>query len=250
MSMMAIDGGNIYFEGHGSGPPVIFVHGSGGNHLSWWQQIRTLSKRFCCIIFDQRNYGLSRVSAEGTQSVLVDDILALLDHLEIERAHLVGQSIGARTCLDLAVAHRSRVNRLILAGSLAGIMSAKLSQAAADMNSRPSGLVERALSPEFRQSHMDMAFLYESIEAINHIIEAPPALLAGWTDHTDLTAFQIPTLFIVGAADPVARPELVFMAARMLPRAQFKVVQDAGHSVYFERPQDFNDLVQRFLTSE
>src|SRR2546421_979565 len=120
MPIARLNEAEIYFESYGEGPAVIFVHGSGGNHLSWWRQIPTLSKHFRCVIFDQRGFGFSRPAA-GRENATIEDIGGLMDHLRIERAHLVGQSLGGRTCLGFSLADPARVNGLVLAATIAGI---------------------------------------------------------------------------------------------------------------------------------
>jgi len=92
MSFVQVNGIQLYYETHGEGPALVFAHGGLGNHLSWWQQIAEFSRSFKCVTFDHRGFGFSRDAEEGGGPTLFpDDLRALLDHLEIQQASLVGQ---------------------------------------------------------------------------------------------------------------------------------------------------------------
>src|SRR5438067_3086537 len=102
-------GCRIYYETYGpragTAPAIVFAHGAGGNHLSWWQQVPHFMDRYTCVAFDHRGYGRSVDSADRPGGArYVDDLRALLDHLELQSATLVAQSMGGWTCLGLALA--------------------------------------------------------------------------------------------------------------------------------------------------
>src|SRR5262245_52635903 len=108
MPRARINGADLYYEEHGSGPALVFVHG-GGNHLSWWQQVPVFSPHYRCITYDQRGYGSSTPVEPGDPDVLAADLLALLDHLGIERACLVAQSLGGWAAWGAAARQPRRV---------------------------------------------------------------------------------------------------------------------------------------------
>src|SRR5262245_20733114 len=98
MPKAQINGITLYYEVHGQGSAVDFTHGAGGNHLSWWQQVPVLARQYRCITFDHRGFGQSLDAPNGSGSqAFVEDLKALLDLLEIERAALVAQSMGGRS---------------------------------------------------------------------------------------------------------------------------------------------------------
>src|SRR4051794_26506575 len=117
-----INGSELYYEVHGRGDPIVFAHGRGGNHLSWWQQIPEFARDHRCIIFDHRSFGASLDANAAGQGAFVAGLVSLLDVLDIAQTHLVAQSMGGRTCLGLAVTHPERVRRLVLAGTTAGVV--------------------------------------------------------------------------------------------------------------------------------
>jgi pimeloyl-ACP methyl ester carboxylesterase len=82
MAFAKINGIELYYEVHGDGPALVFAHGAGGGHLSWWQQVPALAKSFRCVTFDHRGFGLSReqTGGEGAGN-FAEDLRALLDHL-------------------------------------------------------------------------------------------------------------------------------------------------------------------------
>ena len=124
MSNVERDGEEIYYECHGSpdAPVVVLGHGAGGNHGIWFQQVPAFSRDYRVVTWDQRGFGLSTNRHQlANPRVAARDLLAILDHLEVERAHVVGQSMGGWAALGLALAHGPRVRSLVLADTLGGI---------------------------------------------------------------------------------------------------------------------------------
>src|SRR5437879_12922645 len=98
MAVMTKDGFRLYYEDTGGNAPVVlFLHGAGGNHLSWWQQVPVFAEEYRCLAVDQRGFGQSPdVSGRPGPAALAPGAIALLDHLGIPRAALVAQSTGGR----------------------------------------------------------------------------------------------------------------------------------------------------------
>lgn len=113
------DGVRLYYEDTGSGTPVVFVHEFAGDYRSWEPQVRHFSRRYRCITYNARGYPPSDVPADGasySQQRARDDILGVLDGLGIERAHVVGLSMGAFATLHFGMAHSDRALSLVVAG--------------------------------------------------------------------------------------------------------------------------------------
>ena len=277
-------GARIYYEtyGHkvGTAPAMVFAHGAGGNHLSWWQQVPHFRGRYSCVVFDHRGWGLSVGSKEQTAveskeqtakskdeeggqtagggpdgSQFVEDLRALLDHLEIERATLVAQSMGGWTSLGFAMRWPERVERLVMCDTHGGIdtpeIRAAWSQARELAASLPPGAHPACGARMFREQP-EMHFLYTEINDLT-----PPrtpdemrALIrdAGTLSPADVASLDMPALFIAGEEDIVIPPAVIEIASGYIRDAAIERVPEAGHSVYFERPSRFNEVVDEFLS--
>lgn len=247
-----VNGIELYYESHGAGVAAVFAHGRGGNHLSWWQQVAGFAHRYRCITFDQRGFGQSRDVRGGPgRAAFVEDLRALLDHLGIRDAHLVGQSMGGLTCLGFALAYPERTRGLVLAGTTGGIADPSVLAALKRRASLPADLTARALSPAFRQNELAKTFLFREISALNPEDREGGASLFTGEDGpkaADLAQFRAPTLFLVGAADVITPVHVVEAAAKCIPNSKLEIVEGAGHSVYYERPDHFNSLVLDFFS--
>jgi 3-oxoadipate enol-lactonase len=250
MPKAPVNGINLYYESTGEGPAVVFAHGRGGNHLSWWQQVPVFSRSYRCITFDHRGFGQSfnPPDAEG-RDAFVEDLRALLDHLEIAEAYLVAQSMGGLTCLGFALAYPDRTRGLVLGDTTGGIGEPGVVE---KLRQRPytNDVMLRAVSPGFPEREPAKAFLYREINLMN-----PPrdpevnGFFSGEGPKApELSRMTVPTLLIVGSEDIVMPPDAMELSHKLIPGSRLEVVADAGHSVYFEQPEIFNRLVLDFLS--
>src|SRR5215831_9460905 len=164
MAFMVSDGFRLYYEDMGgAGPVLLFLHGAGGNHLSWWQQVPVFAEEYRCITVDQRGFGLSPDVAGGPgPSALGGDVLALLDHLGIEQAAVIAQSMGGWAAVGAAVQAPRRFWAIVLANT-AGLRRGL----AAASPPRPAVLWQAALGETFRKTHPARTFLYAQIAGLN-----------------------------------------------------------------------------------
>lgn len=254
MAFAKIGGIELYYEVHGEGPALVFAHGAGGSHLSWWQQVPMLAKSFRCVTFDHRGFGLSR-ERQGGESArrFVEDLRGLLDHLDIQSAALVGQSMGGWTVLGFAAAYPQRTRALVLCDTPAGIDDEAVSAEFRRLReSTPRGLddiLQRAFGAELARNDPGRAFLYREISALNFEVpeELIGALSAMRNNPEVIVERRIPTMLMVGEDDALTPPALMELMHRRLPHARFVRVPGAGHSVYFERPDEFNRMIDDFL---
>jgi 3-oxoadipate enol-lactonase len=247
MPKAQINGIELYYEVHGDGPTVVFAHGAGGNHLSWWQQVPVFATRYRCLTFDHRGFGQSPDVPNGPGSqAFVRDLHGLLDHLHIDRVALVAQSMGGRTCLGFTLEYPERVQALVLADTTGGFADARMAQLRIEGEQALTGPnpPPRTYSRSFPLEQPAAAFLYEQIRALNPPRQEVPG--PGPTAE-QVRAMQTPTLLIVGEHDVIAPPAVIKMLQSYIPHARFAEVARAGHSVYFERPEEFNRIVLQFL---
>jgi len=243
-----INGTEIYYESTGddSAPAIIFAHGRGGNHISWWQQVAAFSGEYRCITFDHRGWGAS-IAEHGSplRENFIADLTALLDHLKIEKAYLVAQSMGGFSCLGFALAHPERTLGLVL-GDTTGGVATEGTLAELDKTNPPEGL-RRSLSASFIQENPALTFLYQQISGLN-----PPrgedGVISGFRlkdgpQAEDFVGWTIPTLLIVGKDDAIFPPEVIAEVQKVVPGSRMEVVPGAAHSAHFEQAEIFNKLV-------
>jgi pimeloyl-ACP methyl ester carboxylesterase len=247
----------IHYEAYGDGLPVVFAHGAGGNTLVWWQQVPHFARRYRVLTFDHRGFGRSRCEPGCEQArYFADDLAAILDDAGVTRTALVCQSMGGWTGLQLAHAHPERVAALVLSGTPAGILTPKVVEAlgaigaaAAQMDRAPAwNEAHPALAADVFERDPERGFLYSLLTALNppgaltrlalHEVMSEPAALAGWS---------IPTLLVVGEHDRLFAPAVLEDVAAAIPGARFERLPYAGHSPYFETPDEFNRVVGKFL---
>jgi 3-oxoadipate enol-lactonase len=241
---------NLFYEIHGEGPAVVFAHGAGGTHMSWWQQIPVLSQKFKCITIDHRTFGYSRDVPGGpgrAGRAFAQDLTGLLDNLGIRRVALVGQSMGGTTVLGFASAHPDRVSALIMSDTTGGYSDGEIAELRRKLAPGPTSIA-RAFAPDFPKRQPAIAFLYREISSLSPPVDPAPANTpAASTDIAPVIDKKIPVLFIVGAEDQLIPPPIIEAMHRKMPGSELVKVPGAGHSVYFEKPDDYNRIVAEFL---
>jgi pimeloyl-ACP methyl ester carboxylesterase len=243
----------IYYELHGEGPAVVFVHGSGGHHAAWWQQVPHLRRNYTVVTLDLRGFGKSDSDFDQYDSLAFPaDILAVLDDAGIDRAMLVGQSIGAAASLKVAVAHPDRVAGVVLAHSLGGIaheeLAALVKADRAEAEKLP--VLDRLMSKAFQESEPAKTFLFRQMGTFNKAKMADLRnLTVGGPTLEDVEASGVRVCFLAGENDAVIRPATIRRAHELLPGSDLDIVSGAPHSMYWEVPQLFNAALERFLSS-
>jgi 3-oxoadipate enol-lactonase len=254
MPFAKINGIELYYETHGNGPALVFAHGGGGSHLSWWQQVPTFAQHYTVITFDHRSFGQSRDIPNGPgPQAFVQDLASLLDHLKIEKAAVVGQSMGGWTVCGFAAAHPERTSALVLCDTTGGVETVEARRAHANIRERSRGELSQVLANAYAKSFPERApalsFLYRQISTLN-IHVAPnlvSALFALKHNVKPIVDHQVPTLLLVGEEDVLTPPEAMQSLVTQIPQARFVQISHAGHSVYFERAEEFSRIVDEFL---
>jgi len=251
-------GERIYYETAGRGDAVVLCHGAGGNHVVWYQQVPVLARSFRVITWDQRGFGRSSNESEsGGPSVAVADLRRVLDHLGVDRAHVIGQSMGGWTALGFAVADPQRVRSLVLADTTGGISTPAIEAAidayiAAAVDAPPPEDLplghHPGLDDGFIRRDPARAFLYQELASLRE-----PVFVGGQVQKNTaypreaIGGFRFPILFIVGSRDRIFPPKLIRQAAALAPNARVIEIAGAGHSPYFEKPESWNAAVLAFL---
>jgi 3-oxoadipate enol-lactonase len=255
---------SLYYEMAGSGPALIFAHGLGGNHLSWWQQVAHFSSRYTCIVFAHRGFPPSgTASGETAPDAYADDLAALIAELGLAQVNLVAQSMGGWTCLEYALREPGKVRALVMAstsgaldfGQLKGPEARDISawlrhaeQANAELEAKgwlaAGGARMHEEQPALAQLYRQISqltpveFRTEVRGKIRRMRKRAPSLLA---------ELPMPALFLTGEEDVVFPSAAGPGLAALAPKGRAACVPKAGHSVYFERAAEFNRIVEEFL---
>jgi len=264
----ADDGVKLYYEEAGAGAPVIFVHEYAGDFRSWEPQLRHFGQRYRAIAYNARGYPPSDVPADVafySQARAADDIAAVLDHLKIERAHVVGLSMGGFATLHFGFRHPARALSLVVAGCGYGAEKGVRekfraeSQAIADFidkegmaafaakyaygptrvqfeNKNPRGFAE------FRQYLSEHSGPGSRNTQLGVQRERPS--LYDLVD--EMARLTLPTLVLTGDEDwPCLQPALLMK--QTIASAALVVMASCGHTINIEEPDEFNRIVERFL---
>jgi pimeloyl-ACP methyl ester carboxylesterase len=250
------DGTSIYYERHGSGPAILFVHGSGGHHAAWWQQVAALRDEFTIVTVDLRGFGKSDSSmAEFDGQDFPGDLVAVLDREDLTDVMLVGQSIGSVAALRAALLRPERVSSVALGHSLGGIAHPELKELAAADRAEAVKLpvIDRLLTKRFQQERADLTFLFQQMGTFN--VARMQDLRNLDTNGPSLAEIQdsgVQVAFLAGEKDAVLSVKTVTRAHELLPGSHLEIVPDAPHSMYWEAPAQYNAAVahlRRTLTA-
>lgn len=250
MPYLDIGQSRLYHEIHGEGPPVVLLHGVGGNHASWFRQFADWRGRFRMIAIDARGFGNS-TDAEGLgRSAFVDDLCALLDHLDLARVRLVAQSMGGGTALGFTCRHPERVEAVVFADTLIGFeIPASLRGFMDEVHERGMGLtqLQRVLGPTFSAREPAMAELYLALASFNRYnIRTVPGESPRHTT-AQLAATGVPALFVGGDEDVLFPPRAIRAVQAEVAGSRYVELSPAGHSAYFEMADAFNRVVGDWL---
>jgi len=238
--------------GPADAPPLILSNSLGADLRMWDPQADALAERFRLVRYDTRGHGGSPVP-DGPYSIehVGQDALALLDHLEIERAHWAGLSLGGMTGMWLAVNAPERLDRLVLLCTSAQLGPAETWRERAE-TVRAQGTeavaeagVGRWLTERYRDEHPDTAaWLRDMIAATP---DAGYAACCAVIEHMDLTpalpGITTPTLAIAGAQDPATPPEHAERIVAAIPGARLEVLDPAAHLANIEQPEAVTRLI-------
>ncbi|MEN3382942.1 MAG: hypothetical protein V7608_2986 [Hyphomicrobiales bacterium] len=256
----------LYYEVSGEGPLLVFAHGLGGNHLSWWQQVPHFRDRYTCVIFAHRGFAPSSTPPGGPNpDDYAGDLDALVDHLGGGDVRLVAQSMGGWAALEYTLANPARVRALVLASTSGTIARAAplfgepeqmpgwIRAADATVAMLMAKNIHVAAGERMAREQPAAHFLYQEIDGLSLGLDkiALRARLAATARRPAgvLRTLNVPTLWLTGDEDIVYPPFLSDLLAPMMPNARVVRVPNAGHSVYFERPAEFNLAVDEFLSA-
>ena len=263
-------GAKLYYEETGSGLPIIFVHEFGADHREWETQLRWFSREYRCITYNARGYPPSDVPDDDAaygQAHAADDIAAVLRHLDIAKAHVVGLSMGAFATLHFGLRHPAMATALVVAGCGSGAPKSDRESFKTQSEAMAARFLAEGsakLAPELGLGPTRVQLKNKDPrswdEFVRHVGEHSAkgsamtlrnyqALRPSLYDLTEeLRRLTIPTLLVVGDEDEPCLEANVFLK-RTMPSAGLWMVPRTGHAVNLEEPAAFNAGVQAFFST-
>jgi pimeloyl-ACP methyl ester carboxylesterase len=263
----AKDGTRLYYEEAGAGTPLVFIHEFAGDHRSWEPQMRFFSRYFRCITYAARGFAPSDIPDDGerySQAHARDDVIAVLDHLKIERAHVVGLSMGGFAALHVGITYPKRARSLVIAGCGYGAEPDKKDKFRAECEAAAASFEANwmeaskkyALGPtrvQFQNKDprgwAEFARQLAGQSALGHAltmrgVQMRRASLYELVD--DMKRIDVPALIVTGDEDdPCLEPALLMK--RSISTAGLVVLPFSGHTINIEEPEAFNRTLFEFF---
>jgi len=255
----------LYYEVHGAGKPLLLIAGLGADSSSWGGVTGKLAADFKVITLDNRGSGRSEIPETGyAMSRMAGDAVRVLDLLKIEKANVLGHSLGGYIAQELAIRYPGRVDRLILANT-AAVSSERNNalfrkfydefQAGADLGAwirewicwlfSPKRLARKAFVDACVKSGMSYPYRQQA-DGFKGQIDA----IAAFDSRGRLDKIEAPTLVLEGEEDILIPPGEAEMLAKGIPNSVFHCVKDVAHCMHIENRDLFVKLVRDFLISE
>jgi pimeloyl-ACP methyl ester carboxylesterase len=269
-SAITDDGVRLYYEDTGSGTPIVFLHEFAGDHRSWEPQVSHFSRTYRCVVFAARGFPPSDVPGDVSaysQSRAVADVLAVMDAADIDRAFMVGNSMGGFGALHLALQHAERTLGSVVAGCGYGAHpdveptfrseSEKVAVAFETEGSErmshwygvgPARVQYEAKDPRGHAKHMEVLAQHDPVGAANTMRGVQKERPSLYAMADELKACE-PPIFVIAGDEDNGVLETDLMLKRTIPRCGLAILPKSGHVTNLEEPELFNLFVQRFLTA-
>jgi len=244
-----------YEDTGGEGTPVVFLHAASGSSDSWDHLIPAFAGRgYRCVTYDRRSWGKSEADPNGEQpGTASDDLLHLLDHLGLDRVHLVSTAAGSGPALDFALSFPERSRSLVIGDCTGGVRDPEFLE-----------MLERIRPPEIaalpaQLRELSAGYRGTNVEGTRRFTEILHA--SRWKGlHGDgqkprnrvtlasLQQLKVPTLVVQGEADLSTPPAVVRQIADAIPGSQYAGIAAAGHAAFWEEPEQWSKLVLDFIS--
>ena len=253
--MVDVDGSRLwYWDTGGNGQPVILLHAGTLSGAGWaYQQPALAMAGYRAIGYSRRGYYRSDAGDASNPGVGSDDLQRLIQHLKLDKVHLVSAAQGGFFAIDYTLEYPGNVRSLAVISSYMGITEADY--AAVNARLRPNFFATlphdfQELSPSYRAGNPEGLAAWQALEhqAI-HGKRITPKMKQPLT-WARLESIKHPTLLMTGDSDLYTPPSLLRMQAQHMPHAEVHVVREAGHSPYWEQPVTFNQILLAFLAKQ
>jgi pimeloyl-ACP methyl ester carboxylesterase len=243
----------FYIDTGGTGAPLVLMHAATGSVRAWEHQIPAFTKAgYRVVSFDRRGWGRTEPIAGATPGTAADDLIALMDHLHIDRFHLVGTAAGGFVAFDTALSFPKRLRSVVVANSIGGVQDEEFLALGRrirppEFTAMPAEL--REVSPSYRAGNPEGTRRWIELEHVSRPPGplAPAQPLKNRITFAQLETITVPAMLLTGDADMFAPPPVMQMFAARIKHAETVVVPEAGHSTYWEQPDVFNRAVLNFI---
>lgn len=237
--MASVNGVRLHYALYGHGDPLILLHGGSGHGGHWAFQLPAFMSRYQVVTIDSRGHGRSTLGTGAlSYRQMADDVVAVMDHLHMAKAAVVGWSDGGIIGLDMAMRHPDRLTRLVAFGA-----NYRTDGARAQMLDSPTGPAWSAL---IKREHIALSPAPGDFNAFRKALGALYADQPGYSDE-QLRAIHTPTLIAAGYYDEYYELDHSIAMARLIPEAQLAILPNASHFGLWQVPQTFNQMVLDFL---
>ena len=267
MPKAKVNGVNIYYEVHGKGVPLVMIQGFGGDHKAWFFQTPVFKTYYTVIIFDNRGIGKSDKSGEPYSiRTMADDVIGLMDYLSVDKAHILGLSLGGLVAQEVAMTYPERVRKLVLGCTFAG---RDVKDVSPDML-KAIGVKEGSTNADIRSIDFRKLMNVMVTLAFNRMVyrmflvplakygmrsvnpEGYLDQMASMGDYDTLDRLHLveaPTLVITGTGDRLVAPQISDTIASRISNAKLVKVKGGSHAFFIEMRRSFNKGVLEFLRS-
>jgi len=267
MPKAKVNGINIYYKVHGQGEPLVLITGMGADHRSWFRQVSDFQRYYQVITFDSRGIGKTdRPTELYSFKTLADDVIGLMDHLALDKAHLLGLSLGGIVAQEIAIDHPDRVRKLVLVNTSTGRSGEmdKVHPALMEAYGLEDGSTEIDISKvnigKSMSAYISLSFnkvLYRMVMLLMARLYVKPSGFEGMAEqlkaistHSTLDRLHLikaATLVIAGTDDKIVPPRFSEVLASRIPNATLVSVEDGSHALHVEMKSRFNREVLDFL---
>ncbi|MEG0073712.1 MAG: alpha/beta hydrolase [Clostridia bacterium] len=221
----------IHYEVYGSGEYIILLHGNGGSTRSFDKQLSAFSSKYTLVCIDARGQGKSTLGdIKLNIDLLADDVIAVMDHLNIKTANVIGFSDGGNVAINLGIRHKKRFTSLIISGA----------------NLFPEGIVS------YLKPALELGYLAMKIGSIfSYKAKVKRELFSLLVKHPhvhpmDLSTINVPVLVLAGERDLITREHTNLITKNIKKSVQY-IVKDSDHFIMDEKPDEFNSIVLDYL---
>jgi pimeloyl-ACP methyl ester carboxylesterase len=261
MPLAKVNGININYTVKGYGEPLVMIMGIGGDQSAWKHQISAFKKHYQVITFDNRGVGKSdKPQGSYSPTLMAEDTIQLMDFLKIEKAHILGMSMGGLIAQEIAINYPERILKLILASTFArqdNAANGSTPEMLAVMELPSKQMINRFLDACFNKFFNRFVLVpLIKFQARRRIKEQELTGIKGQLDSAKsydsldrLPLIKAPTLVLVGTKDRVVKPESSNTIAQKIPNARLVKIDKGSHLIGWEMSKVFNKEVLDFLKS-